>query len=126
MRRTAFLIAAIAALQGASGGVLAAVAAHVEQSPQLATASQFLMTHAAAGVALAALAAALRELSRFLLGLTLALQGGVALFSLDLALRALQGTKLFAYAAPIGGSTTIAAWIGLALWAAARFSRRAE
>jgi len=124
MHRVVFLIAAIAALQGAAGGALAAVAAHVEQSPLLATASQFLMVHAGAGLALAALAAALRQPSRILFGLTFALQGGVALFSMDLALRALQGSKLFAYAAPTGGATTIAAWAGLALWAAARFARR--
>lgn len=126
MRRASYLVAAIAALEGAAGVALAAVAAHVEQSPQLATASQFLMVHAGAGLALAALSAGLREPSRFLPGLTLALQGGVALFSLDLALRALEGSKLFPYAAPIGGSTTIAAWTGLAVWAAARFARRAE
>ena len=125
MHRMVFLIAAIAALQGAAGGALAAVAAHVEQSPLLATASQFLMVHAGAGLALAALAAAMRPPSRFLFGLTFALQGGVALFSLDLALRALLGSKLFPYAAPVGGATTIAAWAGLALWALARFARRA-
>jgi uncharacterized membrane protein YgdD (TMEM256/DUF423 family) len=125
MHRMVFLIAAIAALQGAAGGALAAVAAHVEQSPLLATASQFLMVHAGAGLALAALSAALRQPSRFLFGLTFVLQGGVALFSLDLALRALHGSKLFPYAAPVGGTMTIAAWAGLAFWASARFARRA-
>ncbi|MGC1860149.1 MAG: DUF423 domain-containing protein, partial [Methylocystis sp.] len=59
MRREHALILLIAALQGAGGVTLAAVAAHVDASANLATASQFLMVHACAGLALAALAAAL-------------------------------------------------------------------
>ncbi|MBM3641053.1 MAG: DUF423 domain-containing protein, partial [Alphaproteobacteria bacterium] len=38
-----FFIAAVAAVQGAAGVALAAAAAHVDASPLLATASQFLM-----------------------------------------------------------------------------------
>lgn len=123
MRRPAYLIAAVAALQGAAGVSLAAAAAHVQQSPLLATGSSFLMIHAAAGLGLAALAAALREPLRFLVALTFALQGGVTLFSLDIALRALGPGRLFPYAAPIGGSLSIAAWAALAIWLGARFAR---
>jgi uncharacterized membrane protein YgdD (TMEM256/DUF423 family) len=123
MRGAAYLIAMIAALQGAAGVSLAAAAAHIEQSALLASASSFLMFHAAAGLGLAALAAALREPSRFLVVLTLALQGGVTLFSFDIALRALGPGRLFPYAAPIGGSLTIAAWAALAIWSGARLAR---
>ncbi|HMK90933.1 MAG TPA: DUF423 domain-containing protein [Methylocystis sp.] len=117
MSRTTRLIAAIAALQGAAGVTLAAVSAHLDQSPLLATASSFLTVHAAAGLALAALAAA-REPQRGLVVATFGLQAGVTLFGLDLALRALGPGRLFPYAAPIGGSLTILAWAGLAVSAA--------
>jgi uncharacterized membrane protein YgdD (TMEM256/DUF423 family) len=123
MRRAAYLVAAIAALHGAAGVSLAAAAAHLEQSPLLTTGSSFLMIHAAAGLGLAALAAATREPSRFLATVAFALQSGVTLFSLDLALRGLGPGKLFPNAAPIGGSVTIAAWAALAIWASARFVR---
>jgi len=120
LRRENALILLIAALQGAAGVTLAAVAAHVDASPNLATASQFLMVHAGAGLALAALAAASPPPPRGLICATFALQAGVTLFSADLALRALGTGRLFPYAAPIGGTTTILSWVGLAVWATIR------
>ncbi len=39
---------------------------------------------------------------------------GLALFSGDLAMRALAGQPIFRMAAPIGGGTLILAWIALA------------
>ncbi|MFY9629221.1 MAG: DUF423 domain-containing protein [Methylocystis sp.] len=122
MRRPVYIVALIAALHGAAGVSLAAAAAHIENSALLLTASQFLMVHAAAGLGLAALAASLPAPARGLTFSTLALQASVSLFSSDLALRALGPGKLFAYAAPIGGSTTILAWLAIALWAAARLA----
>jgi uncharacterized membrane protein YgdD (TMEM256/DUF423 family) len=124
LSRQIYAIAFIAALQGAAGVALAAVAAHVDSSPTLATASHFLMLHAAAGVGLAALCAALPAARKGLVYATFALQGGVTLFSIDLALRATAHGKLFPYAAPIGGSTTILAWLGVAAWAALHAVRR--
>jgi uncharacterized membrane protein YgdD (TMEM256/DUF423 family) len=121
LRRAVSSIVLFAALEGAAGVVLAAVAAHVEKSPLLATSSEFLMLHAGAGVGLAALA--LAASSRALVFSTYALQAGVALFSADLALRALGPGKLFPYAAPIGGSLTILAWLAVAAWAARRALR---
>ncbi len=120
LRREHALILLIAALQGAAGVTLAAVAAHVDASANLATASQFLMVHACAGLALAALAAALSTPPRGLIYATFALQAGVTLFSADLALRALGPGRLFPYAAPIGGTTTILSWVALAVWAMIR------
>ncbi len=123
LRREHALIVLIAALQGAGGVTLAAVAAHGDASASLATASQFLMVHACAGLALAALAAALSTPPRGLIYATFALQAGVTLFSADLALRALGPGKLFPYAAPIGGTTTIVSWLALALWAMIRLAK---
>lgn len=124
MRRADRLIALLAALHGAAGVALAAAGAHVEASAMLATASQFLMVHAAAGLALAALTDRQDAPSRWLVGAALALQTGVTLFSLDLALRAFGHGRLFPFAAPIGGSLTIASWLALSGWAAARAWRR--
>jgi uncharacterized membrane protein YgdD (TMEM256/DUF423 family) len=123
LRREHALIVLIAALQGAGGVTLAAVAAHGDASASLATASQFLMVHACAGLALAALAAALSTPPRGLIYATFALQAGVSLFSTDLALRALGPGRLFPYAAPIGGTTTIVSWLALALWATIRLAK---
>jgi uncharacterized membrane protein YgdD (TMEM256/DUF423 family) len=117
MRRSIFLIILVAALEGAAGVVLSAAAAHVEASPLLDTASRFLMIHAAAGLALAALATSVAALPRWLLAATFAMQAGAALFSGDLAVRAFAGTRLFPYAAPIGGSLLIASWVALAVLA---------
>lgn len=117
MKRAPFLIAAIAALEGAAGVMLAAAAAHVEASPLLANASQFLMIHAGAGLALAALLRGGPPRAVWLSGAALLLQSGVALFAADLAARVYLGGKLFPYAAPIGGGSTIVAWVALALWA---------
>ena len=116
--RVSMIVALIAALQGAAGVSLAAMAAHVDASPLLATASQFLMIHAAAGVGLAALLTPALPFSGILAGAALALQAGVSLFSADLAARVFLGGKLFAFAAPMGGGLTILSWLGVALWAA--------
>jgi uncharacterized membrane protein YgdD (TMEM256/DUF423 family) len=117
MRRATFIVILIAALEGAAGVLLSASAAHVESSPLLDTASRFLMIHASAGLALGALAAARGTRDRWLLGAIFAMQAGAALFSGDLAARAAAGTRLFPYAAPIGGSLLIASWIAVAAWA---------
>lgn len=113
-------IACVAALQGAAGVALAASAAHAAVDANLvSTASQFLMIHAAAGLGLAALTRTNAPAARWLKFVSFALQAGVTLFSADLAARAYLGGKLFPFAAPLGGSLTILAWLALALWAAA-------
>ncbi|WP_363347872.1 DUF423 domain-containing protein [Methylocystis echinoides] len=118
------IIATIAALQGAAGVSLAAAAAHVDANPLLSTASQFLLIHAAAGLALAALAGAGAPARRLFVAAALALQTGVTLFSADLAARVYFGGKLFPLAAPTGGSLTILAWLALAAWGAMGITRR--
>jgi len=116
--RYSMLIALIAAVEGLAGVALAGAAAHVDASPLLTTASQFLMVHAAAGLALSALVGIEAPHPGGLKAAALALQAGVALFATDLVARVYLGGKLFAYAAPIGGGLTILSWLGLAVWAA--------
>jgi uncharacterized membrane protein YgdD (TMEM256/DUF423 family) len=124
MTRAAPLIALIAALHGAAGVALAALAAHAGNNVLLAAASQFLMVHACAGLALAALARTNPPFSRGLAFAALSLQAGVTLFSADLAARVHASGRLFPYAAPIGGSLTILSWLALAgvaaVWLASR------
>lgn len=121
--RVYLLVALFAALHGAAGVTLAAAAAHVDASPLLASASQFLMIHAAAGLALAALIRTAPPAATFLAVAAFALQAGVTLFSADLSARVYLSGKLFPFAAPIGGGLTIVSWVLLAVWAASAFSR---
>jgi uncharacterized membrane protein YgdD (TMEM256/DUF423 family) len=118
MSSLAAILTTVAALQGGAGVSLAAAAAHVDANPLLATASQFLMIHAAAGLALAGRADAVTLGRRLFAGAALAMQAGVTLFAGDLVARVYLGGKLFPYAAPVGGSLTILAWFALAAWGA--------
>lgn len=112
------ILALVAALQGAAGVALAAAGAHVDANPLIATASQFLTLHAAAGFGLGAMARTQPPAPRWLAIAGGALQLGVTLFSADLAARVYLGGKLFPFAAPMGGGLTILAWLGIAGWAA--------
>jgi uncharacterized membrane protein YgdD (TMEM256/DUF423 family) len=117
LKNATAIIALVAALQGAAGVALAAVSAHFENSALLATASQFLLIHAGAGLALASLARSRCGRPRWLTTGALTLQAGVTLFALDLCARVFGSGRLFPYAAPIGGSLTILSWLALAAWA---------
>lgn len=111
------LIIFISALHGAVGVALAAAASHgADKSPLLGTASQFLMIHAACGLALAAYLGSIARNDRILVGSIISMQLGVTLFSTDLVSRAYLGDRLFPFAAPLGGGLTLLAWISLALW----------
>ncbi len=116
MKRYSDLLAALAALMGAGGVILAAASAHAGGGDLGKTASEFLMWHAAAllGVSAAARPASPRR-ARNLLIAGSALAFGAILFSADVAARGFLATKLFPFAAPIGGSVTILSWIALAL-----------
>jgi uncharacterized membrane protein YgdD (TMEM256/DUF423 family) len=102
-------LAVLAALMGASGVALAAAATHLDGGEFARTAALFLILHAAALVAVSAHRAGLWP---SLAGLGLA--AGAILFSADLSARAFLGARVFPYAAPIGGSTMILAWLALA------------
>lgn len=104
-------LVALGALAGLLGVAASAAAAHVSGADSLKTAAQFLLFHAPAIFALVALSVAgttHRPLTRIAAS---ALVVGLALFSGDLALRALHGTPLFPMAAPSGGVILMAGWL---------------
>ena len=108
----------VAALMGAAGVILAALAAHKAQG--LEPAALMLMVHGPAVIAAVA-AAHVGLLHRWLAypaaaGLAL----GAILFSADIAMLVLTGMRLFPMAAPTGGLLMIAGWLALALAAVFR------
>ncbi len=117
MTRPSLALAALAATMGAAGVALAAAAAHGDGESGLArTAALFLILHAAALLALAALVGQIvREGVRraALIGGT-GLGCAAVLFAADLAARSLAGGRLFPMAAPIGGTGMIVFWLALA------------
>ncbi len=117
------LLIAAAGLAGAAGVALAAVAAHKVESPALATAAMMLMVHAAAVLAIAALAARLTN-TRSWIGTGAFMLTAVSLFSGDVTLHTLTGAHLFPYAAPTGGSLLIASWLAVTFSAARDWHRR--
>ena len=102
---------------GAAGVALAAVAAHKVESPALATAANMLMIHAAAVLALAAIALRSENARRWT-AVSAIMFSAVALFSGDIALNTLAGWHIFPMAAPTGGSLLIASWLAVAVVAA--------
>ncbi len=105
----------LACLLGAAGVAAAASSAH-GGGTQLAPAAQMLLTHAGSAVALLV---AFQDNRAGLLSVAL-MEGGVALFSADMASRALRSEALFPAAAPVGGALVIAAWFLAALVALLR------
>ena len=103
-------IATVAALLGAAGVALAALAAHGGGHPSLSTAATFLILHGVGALALIAVSQSAAA-PRVYLAAATAMVIGVALFSGDLSHRAFVGDRLFPFAAPLGGSLTIGAWL---------------
>jgi uncharacterized membrane protein YgdD (TMEM256/DUF423 family) len=105
----------LAALMGAAGVALWAMAAHKPGAASLVTAAHFLLFHAAAVIGTTAcrkeglIAERLASLSIAILIL------GTLLFSGDLVMRSFLQAPLFANAAPIGGTITILGWVLLAV-----------
>jgi uncharacterized membrane protein YgdD (TMEM256/DUF423 family) len=117
------ILIALAGLMGAAGVVLLAAGAHAAPGAGLDSAGQMLLFHAAAviGVAVALHQGLLfRPLA---LAAAIGLVVGAALFSSDIALKALAGHRLFPMAAPTGGFISIASWLGLAAAAVVTFVR---
>jgi uncharacterized membrane protein YgdD (TMEM256/DUF423 family) len=100
----------VAALMGASGVVLAALASHAGEA-NLAIAAQFLLIHAAAlpGLTACRKQGLLHDRMASLAAWALIL--GTVLFAGDLVIRARLGIRLFPFAAPLGGSLMILAWL---------------
>lgn len=111
---TLTILIVLAGLMGASGIILAAVGAHTAPGAGLDSAAYMLLFHAAAVLGGAALVQQSLLWRPMMLVVLAAWVLGAVLFSSDIALRAFAGSRLFAMAAPTGGSILIAAWIGLA------------
>lgn len=119
------ILIALAGLMGAGGIVLAAAGAHAAPHAGLESAAYMLLFHAAAllgGTALMQQGLVWRPL---MLAVLIAWVVGATLFSGDVALRALAGHRLFAFAAPTGGVILIAAWLALTAAAIAAVLRPA-
>jgi uncharacterized membrane protein YgdD (TMEM256/DUF423 family) len=121
MTRPPLVLAASAALMGAAGVGLAALAAHQNGGDLGRTAALFLLMHAAACLGIAAHARLAP--SRALVAIGFVMAAGATLFAADLAKSAFFGERLFPFAAPIGGSTMMLAWLALAAALAAEALR---
>lgn len=108
------LFAALGALSGAGGVALAAAAAHVAGPGSLDTAARFLLLHAPALLALAALLRAGLVGRRLGIASGILIASGLVLFCGDLSLRALLGVAPVRMAAPAGGALLILGWLLLA------------
>ncbi|MEZ0169604.1 DUF423 domain-containing protein [Microvirga sp. TS319] len=119
MNLGARLLIVLAGLSGALGVALSAAAAHITGG-NLTTAAQFLLFHAPALLALAALIAtgSVHPTIAQVAGYVLVL--GLALFCGDLSRRAFAGMALFPRAAPTGGVLLMLGWLLVALAALLR------
>jgi uncharacterized membrane protein YgdD (TMEM256/DUF423 family) len=104
----------LAGLMGAGGVILAAAGAHAAPNAGVDSAAYMLLFHAAAvlgGATLTQQGLFWRPLMVTVLGAWVV---GAVLFSGDIAVRVFAGHRLFAMAAPTGGTILIAAWFALA------------
>jgi uncharacterized membrane protein YgdD (TMEM256/DUF423 family) len=114
MASAAAALIAYAGLAGAAGVALAAAGAHGSDLSALTPPAYLLIMHAAAAIALVAVASRVAHPGIFLIA-GLVLLVGVSLFSGDIALRTFTGNRLFPMAAPTGGSTMIIGWLVVAV-----------
>jgi len=115
MSKWVLAVVALSGLAGATGVVLAAVAAHGSADPMLAAGARQLMFHTLAALGVAALANSLPQRRGFFLAAAFLLLGGGVLFAADLAAQALVGSRLFPMAAPLGATLSILGWAWLTL-----------
>lgn len=112
-RRASAGLVSAGGLLGLSGVAVSAAAAHAGGGSLGQTAGTFLLLHAAAVLALAALVRSLaRPAVPAVAGLLLTV--GVILFSGDLVLAGVWGWRPVPAAAPIGGGLLMAGWIVVA------------
>jgi uncharacterized membrane protein YgdD (TMEM256/DUF423 family) len=100
-----------AALMGATGVSLWAMAAHRAGGESLATSAQFLLIHACTVLGLTACRKQALVHDRIASIASAMLILGTLLFSGDIAVRVLAGGRLFPMAAPVGGSLLILGWL---------------
>ena len=94
---------------------MAAVAAHRLESPSLATAATMLMIHAAAVVAIVAVALRMAEPRAWTIVAGVMLASAV-LFSGAVSYQAFMGEPIIKGAAPLGGTTLILSWVAVAVF----------
>jgi uncharacterized membrane protein YgdD (TMEM256/DUF423 family) len=113
--RSARFLFALAGLMMAAGIGMAAVAAHAGAGREIGVASTVLLANAPM-IAGATLAVKIGFIGRRLglFGIVLGFLGAL-LFTADMVSRGFGHGALFEYAAPIGGSTDILAWILVAI-----------
>jgi uncharacterized membrane protein YgdD (TMEM256/DUF423 family) len=115
MKRSPLVLAGVAALMGAAGVGLAAAGVHASGGELALRGAQFLILHACAALAIAAHARVATASARALVTVGFVMEAGAALFSAELAVRAFTGVRIFPFAAPIGGTTMLIAWVALAV-----------
>jgi uncharacterized membrane protein YgdD (TMEM256/DUF423 family) len=101
----------LAALMGAAGVALWAMAAHRAGGESLVTSAQFLLIHACAVLGLTACRKQALVHDRIASIASAVLILGTLLFSGDIVARVLVGDRLFPIAAPVGGSLLILGWL---------------
>lgn len=97
-----------AGLCGAAGVALSAAASH-RGGAFIGTAASFLLMHAPVFLAVGLLGG-----NRVLRLGSIILLTGLVLFSADLLSRDFVGSRLFPFAAPVGGTLLIAGWLAIA------------
>jgi uncharacterized membrane protein YgdD (TMEM256/DUF423 family) len=112
------ILVILAAIMGADGVILAAVAAHQSDAARLVPASSMLLFHAIAVLAVTALTERGIVSAKGGLASAFGFVVASALFAGDLCLRHFADHGLFPFAAPIGGTLLIVSWLILALAAA--------
>jgi uncharacterized membrane protein YgdD (TMEM256/DUF423 family) len=115
MRRSPLVLAGVAALMGAAGVALAAAGVHENGGELAERGALFLLLHAAAALAIAAHARSAPASARALVMVGFVMEAGAILFSAELAMHIFTGERIFRFAAPIGGTTMLLAWIALAV-----------
>lgn len=115
MTRPPLILAGVAALMGAAGVAMAAAGVHANGGELAQRGALFLLLHAAAALAIAAHARIGTASARALLIVGFVMEAGAILFSAELAMHVFTGERIFPFAAPIGGTTMVLAWIALAV-----------
>lgn len=115
MKRPPLVLASVAALMGAAGVALAAAGVHLDGGELAERAALFLLLHAAAALGIAAHARVPTASARALVIVGFVMEAGAILFSAELAIHIFVGRRIFPFAAPIGGTTMLIAWVALAV-----------
>jgi uncharacterized membrane protein YgdD (TMEM256/DUF423 family) len=115
MTRAPLILAAVAALMGAAGVALAAAGVHENGGELAERAALFLLLHAAAALGIAAHVRIAIASARLLVIVGFVMEAGALLFSAELAIHVFTGERIFAFAAPLGGTTMILSWVALAI-----------